>query len=475
MGAKRRRQLQRKAKRLKLAATGTEKQLEARIKRYEEKQAAKKKRDRRRKAPAKKRAGYRYRPRYNKYYRRRRSSGWTEDDRAEMLYFCGDLCFADNELRYPICPKCHEDYCECWPKCDAILKAYKAGHDKDRMLYYGDALDCDWARRAKRGRDDYGVEDLSDSFSPRWKTPEESRAWESAKSKDRTLREIADVWYLRERTRTKIDGKVRVLHRHLFAKVVRERSNGNLVLEPLRTYQYGLEELASNDLAIIALLEDKRTQKYQLGVMPTEEKGEWIKSRWNAGKPIEITKTGWSPVLKHTFKRYVPHVQYEDDYTREKLLRMLEKEIIEAGLTTLDETLTVGSTRRTKKTTRTKMEKATPRPTRTKTRTRKTTRSEAPDFRKGMVVAMLKTPGASSEWEFAEVVRITDSGRIRLQPLNKVTVGPQVYINTLSWKQQVAPSDEQSGAKAFLVPEWEMKYWKPYDENKEYVDTIDMS
>ena len=263
MGAKRRRQLQRKAKRLRLAATGTEKQLERRIKRYEEKEAAKKKRARRRKAPAKKRkhAGYRY----DKVYRpkhRRRSSGWTEDDRAEMLYFCGDLCFADNRLRYPICPKCREDYCECWPKCDAILKAYKAGHDRDRMLYYGDALDCDWARREKRGRDEYSVEELSDSFSPHWKTPEESRVWESARadkskserrSEGRTLREIADVWYLRERTRTKIDGKVRVLHRHLFAKVVRERSNGNFVLQPLRTYQYGLEELANNDLAISGL------------------------------------------------------------------------------------------------------------------------------------------------------------------------------------------------------------------------------
>ena len=88
---------------------------------------------------------------------------------------------------------------------------------------------------------------------------------------------------------------------------------------------------------------------------------------------------------------------------------------------------------------------------------------------------MLKSPGASYEWQFAEVLRITDSGRLRLQPLKKVNVGPQITIHTLSYKQQVVPSDERSDNKDFLVPEWEKKYWEPYDEGKEYVDTIDMS
>jgi hypothetical protein len=91
---------------------------------------------------------YDYRKRARDYHRQPREST------TEILRNCGPQCFADDQARHSICPKCDRYYdangdevlqCYCYPDCDLLYDSYTAKRDRDTMLRYGDMIGCDWA------------------------------------------------------------------------------------------------------------------------------------------------------------------------------------------------------------------------------------------------------------------------------------------------------------------------------------------
>lgn len=155
--------LSRRAKLLGLNATGTAKQLEARIEAYYNRKAKKEspKRGKAKRKPRRKTTPKR-KPRRDTTPKRKRpgrhplarkvgdDAAWrklkpdNQRERDEILAFCGPQCFADAGLTFPICPECDKMQCYCHPECGALEKAYKRGLDPDTMLRYGQMMNCGW-------------------------------------------------------------------------------------------------------------------------------------------------------------------------------------------------------------------------------------------------------------------------------------------------------------------------------------------